>query len=158
MFSSSVVHWDAVSLSLETLLGVSAWLIQVPYMCLCTSPTVPSQWFAVWSWAHCPSGFTVNPRLSFVQPQKRKKIISEGHGGEFISNSSFSGMRGLSLQVTLCVGSAPSLQGQMGALGHHCGGDCSYINWHNLYALLQKSPYTQCTALISLVLYHLHIV
>lgn len=60
-------------------------------------------------------------------PQKRNTISSEGHGGD---NSSSSAMRDLSLLMTLCVGSAASAApwGQVGALDHHCGGDCSHIN------------------------------
>lgn len=62
-----------------------------------------------------------------MQPWKRKKIISEGNGGEIFSNGSSSGMKDLSLLVTLCVGSAPSPRGQVGALGHYSGGDRSHI-------------------------------
>lgn len=153
MSSSPVLSWDAVSLSLQDLVRVSIWLIQMPCLCPRTSPCVPTQWPEVWSWADCPSDFTVSPRLSLLQPHNRKKIIYEGPGLEIISNSFSPGMRVLGLLVTLCVVSPSWPWEQEGVLGHCCDGHCSHINWHNFYALLLKSPYTHCSALISIVLY-----
>lgn len=119
----------------------------MPCMCSRMSPHVPTQWLVVQGWAHCPSDFTLSPRLGLLQLQKRKKVIHGGPGLEIISNSLSPGTRDLCLLVTLCDVSPPWPWGQEGVLGHCCGGHCRHINWHQLCALLLKSPHTHCSAL-----------